>query len=78
MEQQQALKNAILYIAFAFTDQKYYFIRYTKSKFKNIKTSFNPEWNQTNFDIPLNKCISTEKFIQQVNKSKLNLVHVNQ
>jgi len=55
-------KNAILYIAFAFTDDKYYFIMHKKSKFKNIKTVFKPEWNQTNFDIPLNKCISTDKF----------------
>jgi len=70
-------KNAILYIAFAFTDDEYYFIKYTKAKFNNIKTVFSPEWNQINFDIPLNKCISTDEFIQQINKLKLNLVYVN-
>ena len=70
------ISKKLSYIAFAFTDGKYYFIRYTKSKFKNIKTSINKEWNQTNFGIPLNKCISKEKFIHQINKLKLNLLHV--
>ena len=70
-------KNAILYIAFAFTDDEYYFIKYTKSKLNNIKTEFISEWHTTNFVIPLNKCISVDKFIQQINKLKSDLAHVN-
>ena len=70
-------KTAIIYIAFAFDDGKHYFIRYTKSKFTNMKTSFKPEWNQTNYNIPLSKCVDTDKFISQLNKLKSNCSHAN-
>lgn len=74
---QKQFKKAVIYIAFAFEDGIHYFIRYTKSKFNNIKTSFNPEWNQTNYNIPLSKCIDTDKFISQINKLKSNCLHAN-
>ena len=53
------------------------FIKYTKAKFNNIKTEFKSEWNTINYLVPLNKCILVENFIQQINKLKSDLVHVN-
>ena len=46
----------------------------SKAKFNNIETEFKPEWNTTNYRIPLNKSISAEKFIQQINKLKSDLI----
>ena len=70
-------KKAIIYIAFAFDDGKHYFIRYSKRLLNKFKTSYRSDWDQTNYNIPLSKCINTDHFINQVNKLKTNCLHAN-
>ena len=70
-------KTAVIYIVFAFNDGQHYFIKYSKRLFNKFKTSYRSDWNQTNYNIPLSKCIDTSKFISQINKLKPNCLHVN-
>ena len=70
--------DAIIYLAFYFIDGVQYFIKYNDILFKSFEISIIEEWNnQINYNIPLNKCISADSFLSEINEITSSYTHVN-